>query len=193
MNPYPLLEWIGASGGAITGGSDARYCEALRTGGPTPSTGDSQWPTPDSLGASPDLYTGLNHPSPVGANPERQIDHASAPAQQGGPAPKRAPRDAPERVSPETDPQAPRDERTSGPEIIQDRSDAANPTPGDEPEDDKSDGHPDEEQKARKDEEEGQGEAPEKPEPEDSQPPDELTSPDEDQYAPETGGESDPE
>jgi pyruvate/2-oxoglutarate dehydrogenase complex dihydrolipoamide acyltransferase (E2) component len=89
MNPYPLLKWLRASGGAITDGSDARYCEALRTGGP--STGESRWPTPDS----------------PGANPERQIYHASktAPAQQREPAPKAAPRDAPERVSP--NPQAP--------------------------------------------------------------------------------------
>jgi collagen type III alpha len=189
MNPYPLLEWIGASGGAITGGSDARYCEALRTGGPIPSTGDSQWPTPNSPGASPDLYTGSNHPSPVA---QRQIYHASgaAPAQQGEPAPKAAPRMAPERVSPKPDPQSPRDERTSGEEDVQDRPDVANPASGDEPEDEKSKDHPDEEQKARKDEEE---EAPEKAEPEDSRSPDELTSPDEDQYVPETGGESDPQ
>jgi murein DD-endopeptidase MepM/ murein hydrolase activator NlpD len=193
MNPYPLLEWLKANGGAITGGSDARYCEALRTGGPVPSTGESRWLTPASPGVSPDLYIGSNGPGPVAQNPERQLDHASetAPAQQGGPAPNAAPRDAPERVSPT--PQAPRDERTSGAEGIEDRSDAANPTPGDEPEDEESNDHPDKEQKAKKDEEEDQREAPEKAEPEDPQPPDDQTSPDEDQYAPETGGESDPE
>jgi murein DD-endopeptidase MepM/ murein hydrolase activator NlpD len=193
MNPYPLLEWLRTNGGAITGGSDARYCETLRTGGPVPSTGESRWATIQSPGVSPDLDTGSNGPILAVENPERQLDHASetAPAQQSKPAPKAAPRDAPERrVSPK--PQTPSDERTSGTEGTQDRSDAAHPTPGEEPPaDEESNDHRDKEQNATKDEEEDQGEAPEKAELEDPQPPDEPTSPDEHQYAPETGGESD--
>jgi hypothetical protein len=55
MNPYPLLEWIKSNGGAVTGGSDARFCEAPRTGPPTPSAHDGAWPTPANPGLSPDL------------------------------------------------------------------------------------------------------------------------------------------
>ena len=43
MNPYPLLEWIKANGGAVSGGSDARFCEAPQTGPPTPASGGA-WP-----------------------------------------------------------------------------------------------------------------------------------------------------
>jgi hypothetical protein len=93
-------------------------------------------------------------------------------------------------VSPK--PQTVRDERTTGPVSIEDHSDAADPNSADEPADEESNDHPDKEQKAKKDEEEDQGEAPEIAEPGDPQPPDELTSPDEDQYAPETAGEGDP-
>jgi murein DD-endopeptidase MepM/ murein hydrolase activator NlpD len=85
MNPYPLLEWIKANGGAITGGSGARYCEAPRTGGPVPSAGESRWPAPDSPGVSPDLATGVNQPAsgPAIAGPERQVGlpAGAAPAQ----------------------------------------------------------------------------------------------------------------
>jgi hypothetical protein len=98
MNPYPLPEWLRANDGAITGGSDARYCETLRTGGPVRSTGDNRWPTLQSPGVSSDLDTGSNHlSSPAAENPERQLDHDSetAPVQQREPAPKAAPRDAP--------------------------------------------------------------------------------------------------
>jgi hypothetical protein len=60
-----LLEWIKASGDAITGGSNARYCEAPRTGSLTPSTGRNHELTPGSPGVSPDLDTGSNDPSPA--------------------------------------------------------------------------------------------------------------------------------
>jgi hypothetical protein len=64
MNPYPLLEWIKANGGAITGGSDVRYCQAPQTGAPTPSAGASRWPKPDLPGVRPDLDTGSHDPKP---------------------------------------------------------------------------------------------------------------------------------
>jgi Peptidase family M23 len=64
MNPYPLLEWIKANGGAITGGSDVRYCQTPQTGMPTPSAGASRWPKPDSPGVRPDLDTGSHDPKP---------------------------------------------------------------------------------------------------------------------------------
>ena len=64
MNPFPLLEWIKANGGAVVGGSDARYCHALQTGAPTPSAGASSWPEPASPGVRPDLDTGSHDPKP---------------------------------------------------------------------------------------------------------------------------------
>ncbi len=56
MNPYPLLLWLEAHGGAVAGGTDASYCEAPRES------------VPDSSGTSPDLDTGDHNdarPSPV--------------------------------------------------------------------------------------------------------------------------------
>jgi hypothetical protein len=91
-----------------------------------------------------------------------------------------------------TSPRGLRDERTTGVVSSQDHSDAADPNSADEPADKESNDQPDKGLKAKKDEEEEQAEAPEKAEPGDPQPPDELTSPDEDQYTPETGGEGDP-
>ena len=64
MNPYPLLEWIKANGGAVTGGSNARYCEAPSPPTPVPSTGQRGWPAPESPGVRPDLDTGSNDPKP---------------------------------------------------------------------------------------------------------------------------------
>ncbi len=55
MNPYPLLEWIKSNGGAVTGDSEARFCEAPRTGPPTPSAHDGAWPAPENPNLSPDL------------------------------------------------------------------------------------------------------------------------------------------
>jgi murein DD-endopeptidase MepM/ murein hydrolase activator NlpD len=110
MNPYPLLEWIKANGGVITGGSDARYCEAPRTGGPVPSAGESRWPAPDSPGVSPDLVTGMHQPAPgsATAGPGREIGHTgeAAPAKQREPVPDQSPPDAPDGTAPKTDPQA---------------------------------------------------------------------------------------
>lgn len=56
MNPYPLLLWLEAYGGEISGGTDASYCEA------------SQEPVPEPTGSSADLDTGDPEdarPSPV--------------------------------------------------------------------------------------------------------------------------------
>jgi murein DD-endopeptidase MepM/ murein hydrolase activator NlpD len=109
MNPYPLLEWFKANGGAITGGSGARYCEAPRSGGPVPSAGESRWPAPDSPGVSPDLATGVNQPAsgPAIAGPERQVGlpAGAAPAQQGEPASNQSSPDAPGGTTPKADPQ----------------------------------------------------------------------------------------
>jgi murein DD-endopeptidase MepM/ murein hydrolase activator NlpD len=212
MNPYPLLEWIKANGGAITGGSDARYCEAPRTGGPIPSTGQNRWPAPDSPGVSPDLAT-----DSVAASPRRQIDHASgaAPTQQGEPAPEgAAPKTDPETTGPASSepPNPPRAEPpldssaaavelpgSSNEESDQDHADT--PTSGAHPEGDEANDPPGEEQNPDEDaqgEDGGDGlDTPEEPgeEPEgegseeDSQPPGEQTSPGEDQYAPEAENE----
>jgi collagen type III alpha len=65
MNPYPLLEWIKANGGAVTGGTDARYCEAPSPPTPIPSTGQGDWPAPEAPGVRPDRATGSSDPSPV--------------------------------------------------------------------------------------------------------------------------------
>jgi hypothetical protein len=198
MNPYPLLEWIGASGGAVTGGSEARYCEVLQTGGPTPYVGGSGWPTPASPGARPDLYTGSNGPSKAAASAERKIVHAgsTAPAQQGELAPKHSSRGAqggagpkthPEPSSPELPkPSAPRDEPPHQVPDAESQPGAPISTP---------DNDLNENQKVKKDEEDDPGEKPEIAEPEKSpQPPDgQETSPDDDQYAPEPGAGSDPE
>jgi collagen type III alpha len=227
MNPYPLLEWIKANGGAITGGSDARYCEVPRTGGPVPSTGENGWPAPDSPGVTPDLDTGSN--GPAAAGPEQQIDHpsGSVPTQQREPAPDQSPPEGPEGTTPKTDPQTtgpsssksptppraepPPDSSSSGDEpseasdgeSAEDDPDA--PASGAHPEGDEANDPPGEEQNPDEDAQGEDGEdgteAPEEPgeEPEGegsekgSQPPGEQTSPGEDQYAPDAGGETDPE
>lgn len=65
MNPYPLLLWLERNGGAVTGGTDAAYCEA------------SQGPVPDSSGKSPDLDTDDPRPSPVVDESQRDHDRSS--------------------------------------------------------------------------------------------------------------------
>jgi murein DD-endopeptidase MepM/ murein hydrolase activator NlpD len=177
MNPYPLLEWIKAAGGAITGGSDARYCEAPRTGGPIPSTGADRWPAPDSPGVSPDLRTG------------RQIYHAGGAVtkQQRVPAPKTTPQaatpsagrpppsKAPNPPAPPPGNGAPGDE-SPNPSDPEKKADPGGDEANDPPDEDKED----------------PGEEPGKDEAgEDTT--DEQTSPGEDQYAPQSGRESDPE
>jgi murein DD-endopeptidase MepM/ murein hydrolase activator NlpD len=133
MNPYPLLEWIEANGGAITGGSDARYCEAPRVGGPVPSTDQHRWPAPDSPGVSPDLATGAKGPAPgpVAAGPQRQI------GQTGGAAPARQPETArnqgPPGVSAETDPQSARSPSSDSPTPPRAEAPPDSGEPADEP------------------------------------------------------------
>ena len=56
MNPYPLLLWLEQNGGAVSGGTDASYCEA------------PQGPVPDFPSTSSDLDTGYENdarPSPI--------------------------------------------------------------------------------------------------------------------------------
>ncbi|MGH3086650.1 MAG: peptidoglycan DD-metalloendopeptidase family protein [Rubrobacteraceae bacterium] len=64
MNPYPLLEWVKANGGSISGGSDIPYCEAPQPATPTPSTG-GYWQFPSSPGVRPDIDTGTNSAAPT--------------------------------------------------------------------------------------------------------------------------------
>jgi len=72
MNPYPLLEWIKANGGAVTGNSDARFCEAPEPAPQIPSGTDR---APANPGISPDLDTGSNDPKPSPAQREdRETD-----------------------------------------------------------------------------------------------------------------------
>ena len=59
MDPYPLLLWLESNGGAVSGGTDASYCEAPQ--GPAPAASDSP-------GERPDMDTGDEgdaRPSPV--------------------------------------------------------------------------------------------------------------------------------
>ncbi len=100
MNPYPLLEWIKANVGAVTGGSGARYCEAPS---PIPPTGESDWPTPDAPGVSPDLDTdsGDPKPSPVARN---EPPTTTAPVRRAAPA-KRATPERPARALQDHTPQ----------------------------------------------------------------------------------------
>lgn len=77
MNPYALLEWIGAGGGVLGGGMDARYCEVPRSGAPIPSTGEDRWPAAREAGARPDLDTGTRRPAPSKAHsPVRPTERA---------------------------------------------------------------------------------------------------------------------
>jgi hypothetical protein len=112
MNPYPLLEWIKSNGGAVTGGSEARFCEAPRTGPPTPSAHDGAWPTPANPGLSPDLDTSLGDPKPnrVASKIDRE-ERAPAEKHPTPERPKKA-RNEPPAKPPDGDrPQAPEPDR----------------------------------------------------------------------------------
>ncbi|QIN82304.1 peptidoglycan DD-metalloendopeptidase family protein [Rubrobacter tropicus] len=90
MNPYPLLEWIKSNGGAVTGDSDARFCEAPS---PTP-------PPPSNPGISPDLDTGSNDPKPSPAQKDARQENpkpAAKPDRQNRPEkqPRKDPTTAP--------------------------------------------------------------------------------------------------
>jgi len=114
MNPYPLLEWIGAGGGVLGGGSKARYCEVPRSGAPTPSTGPDRWPAARNDGARPDLDTGIDSPAPgpVAGNGARahepQTGRAGKPSPTYAGSPAKASSDAPGKAAPEPGPRAPK-------------------------------------------------------------------------------------
>jgi hypothetical protein len=111
MNPFPLLEWIGAGGGVLGGGMDARYCEVPRSGAPTPSTGEDRWPAAREAGARPDLDTGTRRPAPSPAagkarSPVRPTGQAGDPTHG---APRAAgPHNAPAKTAPDREPEPPR-------------------------------------------------------------------------------------
>ena len=64
MNPFPLLEWIKSNGGAVSGGTDAKFCTAPQKGTPTPSTGEQDWTFPTDPGTRPDMDTGTDRAAP---------------------------------------------------------------------------------------------------------------------------------
>jgi murein DD-endopeptidase MepM/ murein hydrolase activator NlpD len=69
MDPYPLLLWLEANGGAVTGGTDASYCEAQQ-----------EESVPDSTSTSSDLDTGdRNDARPSPAVEESRQDHPQEP------------------------------------------------------------------------------------------------------------------
>lgn len=112
MNPYPLLEWIKLNGGAVTGESDARFCEAPRTGPPTPSAHDGAWPTPANPGLSPDLDTNSSDPKPVRATREDAQSKGTPAKQPSNPdGPKKARDEAPPKPPGDDRPQAPKPDR----------------------------------------------------------------------------------
>jgi len=122
MNPYPLLEWIRANGGAVSGRSDARFCEAPRTGPPTPSAHDGPWPSPDNPNQSPDLDAGSANANPARAArdddrdaPARKQPEADGPKKpRNEPAPKHQDESRPR--SPEPDRPNPDDHRPARPD-----------------------------------------------------------------------------
>ena len=114
MNPYPLLEWVRANGGAVSGDSDARFCEAPRTGPPSPSAHDGAWPTPSNPGLSPDLDTNSSDPKPIRATGEDRDEDAPAkkPSNPDRPSPPKRDPDSNQPKPPKADrPQAPKPDR----------------------------------------------------------------------------------
>ena len=80
MNPYPLLSWLEANGGAVSGGADAAYCEAPREFVSEPPTDEDSWPDPDLPGKSPDLDTGRAYgprPRPIIEESRHSHNHSS--------------------------------------------------------------------------------------------------------------------
>ena len=65
MDPYPLLVWLERNGGAVSGGTDASYCQAPQSPKPAPSTGEPDWPAPSAPSERPDLDTGREDASPA--------------------------------------------------------------------------------------------------------------------------------
>jgi murein DD-endopeptidase MepM/ murein hydrolase activator NlpD len=74
MDPYPLLLWLEANGGAVTGGTDAVYCEAPQGSEPSADEDSSSGHT------NPDLDTGdVNDARPSPAVEESRHDHPQEP------------------------------------------------------------------------------------------------------------------
>ena len=91
MNPFLLLGWIEANGGALRGGSDARYCEAPQSSVPKPSGGQDRWPSPKTPGTRPDLHAGSPEPSPAAKKPAGKQEPGKTPAPHAaGPGPDKA-------------------------------------------------------------------------------------------------------
>ena len=77
MDPYPLLLWLENNGGAVSGGTDASYCEAPQ--GPVPASA--------SPGERPDMDTGDEgnaSPSPVAEDSERRERSSDEKGGKGG-------------------------------------------------------------------------------------------------------------
>ena len=108
MNPYPLLEWIKSNGGAVTGDSEARFCEAPRAGPTTPSAHDGTWPSPTDPDLSPDLDTDPGNPKP---NRATQKDESDVEV----PARKPSTPDRPEKTRHDILPKNPGDDRPQAP------------------------------------------------------------------------------
>ena len=58
MNPCPLLLWFEENGGAVSGGTNAAYCEAPQDASLAPSTDGDHRPVSYSPGTNPDLDAG---------------------------------------------------------------------------------------------------------------------------------------
>lgn len=122
MNPFPLLRWIAANGGALRGGSDARYCEAPQKGVPKPSGGQDRWPAPKNPGTRPDLHAASPEPSPAAAkqpsrNPERHKAAEPDPDKPGARPPQEHGDAAGKKEPPaKPPPPGPHSEQTSPPE-----------------------------------------------------------------------------
>jgi hypothetical protein len=63
MNPYPLLLWLEAHRGSVSGGTDASYCEAPQEPVPEPTDTSSDLDTGDPYDARPSPIIGDNQSS----------------------------------------------------------------------------------------------------------------------------------
>lgn len=111
MNPYPLLEWLKANGGAVAGGSDVEYCEAPQPPAPVPSTGGNTWTYPTFPGTRPDIDTGTGdaRPSPAMEKPVNSAEEAPGVEKEQPPPRREAPADEEDVKKPAT-PEAPQPE-----------------------------------------------------------------------------------
>jgi hypothetical protein len=183
MNPYPLLEWIKANGGAITGSSDVRYCQTPQTGMPTPSAGASHWPKPDSPGVRPDLDTGSHDPkpSPVIDESRHRAGHPVDVAKKAKPAGQRAkPATQSGRGTKDDPAAAAKEPQPLLKEVRKPTLSQLKPAGAGIP----NEGHPSETAEGNK--EQDREEKPKKDPEHNSRPPDEHTSPEEDPPASET-------